>query len=151
MTVQTRPLTAVLSITSLFNVAFIGLLSLSPPVSAFVSPPKPTTPAGPGAVVNANNHYTAFLVLPGQRQRLKQACYSSSNWVRRLSVSDNEEDDDDDDDDMFDEERGPLANGVDSVSWLPSVMGRKGDNMPITSKKEVSNPSSSVICYKPKL
>ena len=151
MTVQPRPLTAVLSIISLVNVVFIFSLKLSPAVSAFVSPPRSTTSAGTGAVLNSNSHYIAFLVPRGQRQRLKHPCYSSSEWTRRLSASENEEDDEDDDDDMYDDERGPLANGVDSVSWLPSVIGQKGDNMPITSKKEVSNPSSSVVCYKLKL
>mmetsp|Transcript_7054 Transcript_7054/g.20487 ORF Transcript_7054/g.20487 Transcript_7054/m.20487 type:complete len:463 (+) Transcript_7054:586-1974(+) len=44
-------------------------------------------------------------------------------------------DDDDEDDAAFDE-KGPLAKGIDSVSWLPSVAGAKGDNMPITSMEK---------------
>ena len=48
--------------------------------------------------------------------------------------------DDDDEDDGFDES-GPLAKGIDSVSWLPSVSGAKGDNMPITSTTEVRDMS----------
>lgn len=55
---------------------------------------------------------------------------------RFLAAGDDDELDDDDDDD-YDEEKGPLSNGVDSVSWLPSVVDAKGDNMPITSAKEV--------------
>jgi hypothetical protein len=43
-------------------------------------------------------------------------------------------DDDEEDDDA---EEGPLAKGIDSVSWLPSVEGAKGDNMPIESTKQV--------------
>jgi hypothetical protein len=54
---------------------------------------------------------------------------------RFLSAADEEEDEDEDEDDD-DERKGPLSNGVDSVSWLPSVVGAKGDNMPITSAKE---------------
>ena len=46
---------------------------------------------------------------------------------------------DDDDDDEEEEGGGPLAKGVDSVSWLPTVLGRKGDNMPISDVKEVSS------------
>ncbi len=47
-----------------------------------------------------------------------------------------EEEDDDDDEDEFDD-KGPLAKGIDSVSWLPTVNGAKGDNMPIDSAAEV--------------
>jgi hypothetical protein len=36
-----------------------------------------------------------------------------------------EEDEDEDDDDDDDDSNEPLGNGVDSVSWLPSVMGAK--------------------------
>lgn len=51
-------------------------------------------------------------------------------------------DDDDDDDDEEDDEDGneddedPLGDGVDSVSWLPSVVGAKGKE--VTSAREVS-------------
>lgn len=55
--------------------------------------------------------------------------------TRRFAASDDDDDDDDDYDEM-DDEKGPLAKGIDSVSWLPSVAGAKGDNMPITSIKE---------------
>jgi Lon protease-like protein len=42
---------------------------------------------------------------------------------------------DDDEDDEFDEVEGPLANGIESVSWLPSVVGAKDiDNPNITNK-----------------
>lgn len=47
-------------------------------------------------------------------------------------------DDEEEDDEEEDEKRGPLSKGIDSVSWLPSVIGSKGDNLPITSAKEVS-------------
>lgn len=39
------------------------------------------------------------------------------------AADDDEDDDDEDDEDESDE---PLGNGVDSVSWLPSVIGGKG-------------------------
>jgi len=51
-------------------------------------------------------------------------------------------DDDDEDDAAFDE-KGPLAKGIDSVSWLPSVAGAKGDNMPITSMEKVRDKTCS--------
>jgi hypothetical protein len=54
-------------------------------------------------------------------------------------VDDDEEEDDDDDDDDDDDERDsndPLGNGIDSVSWLPTVVGAKG--------KEISTPSREV-------
>jgi hypothetical protein len=52
---------------------------------------------------------------------------------RQWASAEDEEDDEDDED----EKQGPLSKGIDSVSWLPSVIGAKGDNMPITSAKEV--------------
>jgi hypothetical protein len=62
---------------------------------------------------------------------------------RQLAASDGDEDEDDDDDDEEEEEEeneqqnGPLKDGVDSVSWLPSVIGAKGDDVALTSAKEV--------------
>jgi hypothetical protein len=53
----------------------------------------------------------------------------------RLFLSADDDDEDEEDDDT--EQKGPLSNGIDSVSWLPSVSGARGDNMPITSAKEV--------------
>jgi hypothetical protein len=46
-------------------------------------------------------------------------------------------DEDDDEDDEEDEEGGggPLGNGVDSVSWLPTVVGGKGEK--VAGAKEV--------------
>lgn len=41
----------------------------------------------------------------------------------------------DDDDDEDDEIDGPLGNGVDSVGWLPTVIGAEGEET--TSAKEV--------------
>ena len=52
--------------------------------------------------------------------------------TRRFAGLDDEEDEDD-----YDEDNGPLAKGLNSVSWLPTVDGAKGDNMPIDSAKEV--------------
>jgi hypothetical protein len=55
---------------------------------------------------------------------------SRTTVVRRLAA-------DDDDLDADDYEEGPLGKGVDSVSWLPSVVGKKGESVP--SAKEVSD------------
>jgi hypothetical protein len=52
----------------------------------------------------------------------------------------------DDDDEDYDDVEGPLANGIDSVSWLPSVAGAKGDNMPIESAKEVRYVTLRCCC-----
>ena len=72
---------------------------------------------------------------------------TKSNWVlspflsrsaartttaRKLAEQDDSEDEDNDDED-YDE---PLAKGIDSVSWLPTVKGAK--NVEITGAKEVS-------------
>jgi hypothetical protein len=55
---------------------------------------------------------------------------SRTTVVRRLAA-------DDDDWDADDYEEGPLGKGIDSVSWLPSVVGKKGESIP--SAKEVSD------------
>lgn len=55
--------------------------------------------------------------------------------ICQLAADDDDEDEDDDDDE--EEEKGPLSKGIDSVSWLPSVVGGKGDNMQVSSVKEV--------------
>jgi len=67
----------------------------------------------------------------------KLASFHRESLTRRFAGLDNDDDDDDDDEDGIDD-KGPLANGIDSVSWLPSVDGAKGDNLPIDSAKEVS-------------
>ncbi|KAG7341131.1 Lon family ATP-dependent protease [Nitzschia inconspicua] len=63
---------------------------------------------------------------------------SRTSLSRRWLAADDDEDDDDDDYDEEEEEekKGPLSKGIDSVSWLPSVIGAKGDNVPITSAKK---------------
>lgn len=40
------------------------------------------------------------------------------------------------DDDEFDDEEGPLSDGVDSVSWLPTVIG--GEDEDVKSIRDVS-------------
>ena len=52
----------------------------------------------------------------------------SHGMMTRLYAVDDEDEDDGED---------PLGNGVDSVSWLPSVVGSKGSE--VTSVSEVSN------------
>jgi hypothetical protein len=54
-----------------------------------------------------------------------------------MAEDDEDEDDDEDDYDLDDEDSGPLANGVDSVSWLPSVTGQQ--NIKDPQPKEVSS------------
>jgi hypothetical protein len=73
---------------------------------------------------------------PSRSNNRKVHCPRSYRTCRNLASSD-DDDDDEDDDDEYDVSAGPLKDGVDSVSWLPSVIGAKGDNMPITSAKEV--------------
>jgi hypothetical protein len=46
----------------------------------------------------------------------------------QLYAADDDDDDYDDDDDD-DEDEGPLAKGVDSVSWLPTVAGGEGEDI----------------------
>jgi Lon protease-like protein len=58
------------------------------------------------------------------------ALQRQSSTCRRLAIDDDE--DDEDDDDLDDLE--PLAEGIDSVSWLPTVLGGKGDGETLTRK-----------------
>jgi hypothetical protein len=65
--------------------------------------------------------------------------YSEQRRTRssRLFMADEDEDDeDDDDDDEDDYDYDPLGEGVDSIAWLPSVIGSKGKD--VTSAREVS-------------
>jgi hypothetical protein len=55
------------------------------------------------------------------------------SWTCRWALNDDDDEDDEDEDDK----KGPLSKGIDSVSWLPTVIGSKGDNMSITTAKEV--------------
>ena len=48
-----------------------------------------------------------------------------------------DEDDDDDDDDVVGDRDDPLGIGIDSVSWLPTVIGGK-DKATSTQTREVS-------------
>ena len=61
-------------------------------------------------------------------------CLERPRTTRLFLVDDDDEAEDDDDDDDDDED--PLGDGVDSVSWLPSVIGAKGKE--ISSAREVS-------------
>ncbi len=54
--------------------------------------------------------------------------------TRLFMVEDDVDDEDDDDDDNDDDD--PLGDGIDSVAWLPSVIGARGKT--ITSAREVS-------------
>ena len=47
-----------------------------------------------------------------------------------------DDDDEDEDDDEYDEEEGPLADGIDSVSWLPTVLGAKDIENPKISRDD---------------
>ena len=104
-----------------FGVNLVFLLLKSPTTSSFVLPSKTYTVG--------NRRIFGIARCNQQTNRLRS---HHGSWTRRFAGSNDEEDDDDDFDD-----KGPLANGIDSVSWLPSVDGAKGDNMPIESAKEV--------------
>ena len=47
-----------------------------------------------------------------------------------------EEDDDDDDDDDDEDDEDPLSKGIDSVSWLPTVVGAKASSDKVTGTRE---------------
>jgi hypothetical protein len=76
------------------------------------------------AFVNDSRMVISTTTFPNQLSR--------TTVVRRLTA-----DDDDLDADDYDYEEGPLGKGIDSVSWLPSVVGKKGESVP--SAKEVSD------------
>lgn len=61
--------------------------------------------------------------------------YTGKKSSRLFMVDDEDEDEDDDDDDVGDSD-DPLGNGVDSVSWLPTVIGAKD--------KDISAPTREV-------
>ena len=104
-----------------FGTNLIILLLKSPTTSSFVLPSKTHSAANTWIVGTGTARYDE-----------RSLSYRASLTRRFAGLDDDEEDDDDDFDD-----KGPLANGIDSVSWLPSVDGAKGDNMPIDSAKEV--------------
>lgn len=64
------------------------------------------------------------------RRSIAPFCFERPRTTSLFMVDDDEEDEDDEDDD------DPLGNGVDSVAWLPTVIGAKGKE--ITSAREVS-------------
>mmetsp|Transcript_50573 Transcript_50573/g.54693 ORF Transcript_50573/g.54693 Transcript_50573/m.54693 type:complete len:457 (+) Transcript_50573:112-1482(+) len=57
--------------------------------------------------------------------------------IRQFAVANDDDDEEEDEEEEYDD-RGPLAKGIDSVSWLPSVEGAKGSNMPIETTKQGS-------------
>jgi len=63
-------------------------------------------------------------------------CNVPREFETRRFMGLDDDDEEDDDDDGFEDDKGPLAKGIDSVSWLPSVDGAKGDNMPINTPPE---------------
>jgi hypothetical protein len=144
--------TITLSTRSFVHAVFIVSLTCSTG-SAFLSPPQSQTGfvsnhagANSRAVISGRAFVTttepSTSSSGSQPFRWRRHHLSSSSWTRQFATSnsddeDDEDDDDDDDDDTYNEMKGPLADGVDSVSWLPSVIGGKGDNMPVTTKKEV--------------
>jgi hypothetical protein len=90
----------------------------------------------------------AFTLQPSQVVRAvmpsKGVQISSQRLVGPRWATGDDMDEDDDEDDEEDEEGrgGPLGNGVDSVSWLPSVVGGKGEQ--VAGAKEVSvNPDQA--------
>jgi hypothetical protein len=87
-----------------------------------------------------------------QPQQLTSGCSGEFNSLRRTiltrrlaAVGDDEEEEEDEEEDL--EQKGPLSNGINSVSWLPSVSGAKGDNMPISSVRDVRHILCLVDSY----
>eukprot|EP00535_Pseudo-nitzschia_heimii_P000452 CAMPEP_0197174120 /NCGR_PEP_ID=MMETSP1423-20130617/781_1 /TAXON_ID=476441 /ORGANISM="Pseudo-nitzschia heimii, Strain UNC1101" /LENGTH=464 /DNA_ID=CAMNT_0042623017 /DNA_START=168 /DNA_END=1562 /DNA_ORIENTATION=+ len=104
----------------------VFLLLKSPTTLSFVLPSKKYSVGGSRKFVTSRRN-----------QHTDRSLSPRGSLVRRFAALDDDEDDDEDEDDDFDD-KGPLANGIDSVSWLPSVDGAKGDNMPIDSAKDGS-------------
>ena len=92
------------------------------------------------ALVRRSTTTLSLLRSEQQQQQLQLQPYQRFSLVGQklfAANDDDEEDEDyDSDDDDDDEENGPLSNGIDSVSWLPSVVGKTGEN--IKGAKEVS-------------
>ena len=86
-------------------------------------------------------HFTTFLT-PRNCQSLPATCVDNTQYTHRkrplISLRAKE---DEDLDDGLDEE--PLAKGIDSVSWLPSVMGQKSEA--VTGVREVRIPSNHTL------
>jgi len=65
-------------------------------------------------------------------------------------VEDDEEEEDDEDDEDDDEDVGdrddPLGKGIDSVSWLPTVIGAK-DKVTSTPTREVSKLCGILLLF----
>lgn len=106
--------------------AALSIILLQNQATAFVGP-STACPAG-----RIQSLETATFIGHQKDRSFHQGCLT-----RRFAALDDEDEDDDDEEDEFDE-MGPLAKGIDSVSWLPSVAGAKGDNMPLESVKEGS-------------
>jgi hypothetical protein len=58
--------------------------------------------------------------------------------IARALLDDEEEDEDEDDDhdEDDDDDDDPLSKGIDSVSWLPSVVGAKGSTEAVKGTRE---------------
>lgn len=54
---------------------------------------------------------------------------SSSSSTRLFASLEDDDDDEDDHDDEEDDNTNPLGKGVNSVSWLPSVVGQSGQEI----------------------
>jgi len=103
-----------------------------------------------GCIFLLQNYRAAAFLLPstcpvGRIIRLETDAFVNNqkhgiyrrSLIRRFAVADDDEDDEDEEEEEYDD-RGPLAKGIDSVSWLPSVEGAKGSNMPIETTKQGS-------------
>jgi len=103
-----------------------------------------------GCIFLLQNYRAAAFLLPstcpvGRIIRLETDAFVNNHkhgiyrrsLIRRFAVADDDEDDEDEEEEEYDD-RGPLAKGIDSVSWLPSVEGAKGSNMPIETTKQGS-------------
>ena len=101
-----------------------------------VGPAIPLHSLTPVTVVARNNILSSSLVLcpTGKTTGTK-----STTRLSMVEDEDEEDDDDDEDDDDVGDRDDPLGKGIDSVSWLPTVIGAK-DMATSTSTREVSWP-----------
>lgn len=112
------------------GIALVAVLGTAPTLtSGFTAPAATTTittvqlalsPPSPG--ISTRSFVLGFRAQPSLAR--------GSIVFRKLAAGDDEEDDD--------ELEGPLSKGVDSVSWLPTVIGAKSVESPGDSSEEVS-------------
>lgn len=118
-------------ILSLASISVMGALVLQPGCEAFMITPANHNIRQRGATIATTSSRNIWVSITQQRQQrnsLKQRVGATAN--------DDEDYDTDDEDEDYDDEYEPLGKGIDSVSWLPSVIGETGG--PVAEAREVS-------------